>query len=84
MEQEQNKCEGCNCTNCPGGEKCCGKKGCNCPHHKAVPVFIILIALTFLLGVWGILPENAVSIIWPVLLGAIGFTKLFAHKCSCC
>ncbi|HSX24690.1 MAG TPA: hypothetical protein VLG69_01865 [Candidatus Andersenbacteria bacterium] len=67
-------CEGCNC----GGKKC------NCPHHKAVPVCIILIALTFLLGTWGVLGESAVAVIWPVLLLIIGGTKLMASKCSCC
>ncbi|MCE9642774.1 MAG: hypothetical protein K8Q97_00460 [Candidatus Andersenbacteria bacterium] len=45
---------------------------------------IILIALTFLLGVWGVLSESAVSIIWPVLLAGIGFTKLMKGKCKCC
>ena len=44
----------------------------------------MLIAITFLLGAWGILSEGAVSVIWPVLLLVIGGTKLMKNKCTCC
>ena len=83
-QEDMNKCEGCDCKSCPGGSECCGQKRCNCPHHKAIPVCIMLIAITFLLGAWGILSEGAVSVIWPVLLLVIGGTKLMKNKCTCC
>lgn len=63
---------------------CCADKECNCPHHKAIPVFVILIALAFLLQAWDLLSESAVSIIWPILVAAIGFTKLGQSRCTCC
>jgi uncharacterized membrane protein len=60
------------------------KNVCNCPHHKIVPVVIILIGLTFLLGTLGILTMWAVSVIWPVLLMVVGGVKLGSRKCKCC
>lgn len=73
-----------NCQSCGSGT-CSGNCGnCNCPHHKAIPVFTILIAVTFLLGAWDMLSATSVDIIWPVLLGAIGVTKLMKGKCNCC
>jgi len=75
----EKKCESCGSGACSGS---CGS--CNCPHHKAIPVFIILIALTFLLGQWEMLAMSSVDVIWPILLGAIGVTKLMKGKCGCC
>ena len=75
----EKNCESCGSGTCSGS---CG--GCNCPHHKAIPVFIILIALTFLAGEWDLLAPSSVAVVWPVLLGAIGVTKLMKGKCSCC
>lgn len=63
--------------NMPGGK-------CNCPHHKMVPIFIVLIGLTFLLNALGTLSMQATSIIWPILLIVIGLQKMFQHKCKCC
>lgn len=74
-----NKCEHCGSGTCQGN---CGN--CNCPHHRAVPVFIILIAATFLLGEWEIISPTTVDIVWPILLGAIGVTKLMKGRCGCC
>ena len=81
QENMGKKCENCGSMSCGGS---CGKKGCNCPHHKVMPIGIILIALTFLLGTWGIFNEGTVAVIWPVLLLIIGVTKLMGQKCSCC
>jgi hypothetical protein len=58
------------------------KKVCNCPHHKIMPVIIILIGLTFLLGAFNVLSPMAVSIIWPILVIIIGLKKL--KRCKCC
>lgn len=55
---------------------------CKCSHHKAVPMCIILIGLSFLLARLNILTEAAVAMIWPILLIIIGFTKI--KKCKCC
>ena len=57
---------------------------CKCPHHKIVPILIILIGLTFLLGVLNILTSSFVDLAWPVLLILIGMQKLMAGKCKCC
>ena len=57
---------------------------CPCPHHKMVPIFIILIGLTFLLNAFNVLTAYATSIIWPVLLIVIGLQKIFERKCKCC
>jgi len=87
---EEKKCDHCGSSSCScagGAGSCnCGDgKGCNCPHHKAVPVFVILIALAFLLNAWDVLiSDGALSVIWPILLAAIGFTKLNKGRCKCC
>jgi hypothetical protein len=75
----EKKCESCGLESCSGN---CGV--CNCSHHKAIPVFIILIAITFLCGQWGIIAPETVDVVWPVLLGAIGVTKLMRRACKCC
>ncbi len=79
---EEKKCESCESGACSG--KCGSGEGCSCPHHKAIPVFVILIAFAFLLSAWDLLAESTVAIIWPILLAAIGFTKLTKGKCKCC
>ena len=66
------------------GGKCEGDCKCSCPHHKVVPLMIVLIALTFLLGNLGTLTASFVGIAWPVLLGVAGLTKLCSGSCKCC
>lgn len=75
----ETKCEHCGSGTCQGN---CGD--CTCPHHRAIPVFIILIAAVLLLGQWEVLTESTVGIVWPILLGAIGVTKFMERNCSCC
>ena len=60
------------------------KNMCPCPHHKVVPVAIVLVGVTFLLGNWNILTWNAVNTIWPILVIVGGLTKLTSNKCKCC
>lgn len=57
---------------------------CQCPHHKMVPIFVILIGLTFLLNTFNVLTAYVTGILWPILLILIGLQKIFETKCSCC
>ena len=61
------------------GQKCCG-----CPHHKVVPVLVVLFGLTFLLGNLNVLTQQFVGIAWPIIVGIAGLTKLGGGKCKCC
>ena len=63
---------------------CCTDKTCKCPHHAMVPIFIILIALVFLLQAFDVVSDQFVAISWPILLGLIGLQKLCAKMCKCC
>jgi hypothetical protein len=38
-------------------------------HGKLIPLFVLLIAVTFLLKGLGAFDQNFVDIVWPVLLG---------------
>ncbi|MGH7240005.1 MAG: LiaF transmembrane domain-containing protein [Candidatus Saccharimonadales bacterium] len=60
------------------------KKVCRCPHHKATPILIILIGLTFLLGDWGFFNAFTATTIWSILLIIIGIFQLTKKKCACC
>jgi len=57
---------------------------CKCPHHKMIPLLVVLFALLFLLKALGTFSEYTVSIVWPILLGAAGLMKMFEYKCKCC
>ncbi len=64
----------------------CAKGSCNCHHHKALPVLVMLFGLDFLLGAMGILTPGFVAITWPIIVIAIGAMK-FMNKsgmCKCC
>lgn len=60
------------------------KKCCACPHHKAIPVFIVGIGLLFLLKAIDVLDEQVLNIGWPLLVIAAGVTKLSKSMCKCC
>ena len=59
---------------------------CKCPHHKVMPVLVILFGLTFLLGAWGTISKDTVNIVWPVLVMLAGVMKLGEQSrvCKCC
>lgn len=61
-----------------------GKNMCGCPHHKAIPVLVILFGLVFLLGNWGILTWSFVGMAWPIIVIVGGLTKLTSKMCKCC
>ena len=65
------KCEGGHCK-------------CNCMHHKIVPGAIALIAVTFLLGDFGVFSASTVALIWPILLLIAAGTKMNRGMCKCC
>lgn len=62
------------------------KNMCKCPHHKVVPVLVVLFGVTFLLGAWGTLSWSAVNVIWPILVILAGLIKIGENSgmCKCC
>ncbi len=63
-----------------GGEM----KVCKCPHHKMMPILLIVAGLVFLAGNMGWLSAYWVGIIWPLLLIIAGIKKLVMRMCKCC
>lgn len=62
-----------------------GSKDCACKCHKAGPMIIVLIGVTFLLGALGYVSQGTVAIVWPILLILLGLKKLGgAGMCKCC
>lgn len=57
---------------------------CKCPHHKMIPLFIILFGVDFLLGTLGVLNMYTVNIIWPILIILGGLMKMTKGMCKCC
>lgn len=59
---------------------------CKCPHHKVIPFLIVVVGVAFLMGFWGMLSWDAVNIVWPVAIIAIGLMKLVERMgaCKCC
>lgn len=62
------------------------KNMCKCPHHKTLPILVILFGLTFLLGNLGIVSSGFANIVWPVLIIVAGGMKLGDKMgmCKCC
>jgi len=80
MHEEGKKCEGCG----EGGCGCGGGKGCGCPHHKVMPVLVVLFGLLFLLGAYGVVGDRTVSVGWPLLVIVGGLMKMSGGMCKCC
>ena len=57
---------------------------CNCPHHKFMPILIVLFGLTFLLGAMGTITMGTVNIVWPIIIIVAGLFKLNRGMCKCC
>ncbi len=55
---------------------------CKCPHHKIIPALAVLFGLDFLAGALGWLPDEAVIIIWPIIIIIGGLSKMV--NCTCC
>jgi hypothetical protein len=56
---------------------------CACPHHKIIPIVIILIGLVFLLEAMGVLGTVAANILWPLLIIVYGIVKWIGGSCKC-
>lgn len=57
---------------------------CKCPHHKAIPLFIVLIGVVFLLNALEVVGADFTSTAWPILVILIGLMKMSSGMCSCC
>lgn len=59
-------------------------KVCQCHHHKAAPIAIIIIGIVVLLGAFNFFDFRTESILLGILAIFIGFTRFFERKCDCC
>jgi hypothetical protein len=57
---------------------------CRCTHHKMKPILIILFALLFTLGNFDVVSARTVSVLWPIIVGIGGISKLSSGWCKCC
>lgn len=67
-------------------QKCvcgCGS-GCKCPHHKMMPLLVVLFGVLFLLHNWGMFSDGFVAIAWPSIVILAGLKKMFSGMCKCC
>lgn len=87
MEEKQGGC-------CKGGEmgqghemgqahSCHWNNQCGCPHHKLLPMLLVVLGLTFLLGNLGLVSSDFVNLAWPILLILIGLQKGLGLMCKC-
>lgn len=59
-------------------------KTCNCPHHKMIPLLVVLAGVDLLLGALNVLSPMAVNVILPILIIVAGATKMSGGMCKCC
>ena len=59
-------------------------KTCGCMHHKVMPLFIILVGLTWLLTELTVISLHVAIIVWAVLIILAGLFKLMGGACGCC
>ena len=57
---------------------------CKCPHHKMLPIFVIVFGLTYLLRNLGILTVPVADVILPVIIILIGAQWMMKGACKCC
>jgi len=57
---------------------------CKCPHHKVLPLLVVLLGLAFFLEALGVLTSGFVGLVWPILVVLAGLMKLTAGNCKCC
>lgn len=61
-----------------------GEKMCNCPHHKMLPLALLIVGVLFLLQALGVDMGNTVAIVWPILLILWALKKMSKGSCKCC
>ena len=59
-------------------------KVCACPHHKMMPLAMIVAGLAVVGYAVNILTSMAVFLVLGIVLVVKGFMKLNTHKCKCC
>ena len=62
------------------GQKSC----CACPCHKMMGIFVMLFGATFLVGGLGIVSQQVVNIVWPIIVILAGLKKMCPGMCKCC
>lgn len=59
-------------------------QSCPCPHHKVMPILVVLLGLSFLLTALHVYSAGVNSVIWPIIVILAGLQKMFSRNCSCC
>jgi predicted RND superfamily exporter protein len=54
---------------------------CKCPHHKIIPLLILIFGLTLLAGALNWVSGNTVYIVAALVVILIGLQKLIGCKC---
>lgn len=57
---------------------------CPCPHHKVIWWAILAVGIAYLLSAFNIGASMLSEIVTGLALVAIGGTKLYENKCTCC
>jgi hypothetical protein len=57
---------------------------CSCKCHSMMPIIVVIFGLLFLLSSLGVIPENIVSIVWPLIVIWAGVSKFMQKRCKCC
>ena len=59
------------------------ERTCKCPHHKIVPLLVVILGIVFLLGAMDVLSPEVVGIVWPIVLIVGGLMKMMSGSCKC-
>ena len=57
---------------------------CKCPHHMVPALLVVVFGLLFLLGDYGVVSGQVVTVGWPILVVLAGVMKLGGRMCKCC
>ena len=65
------------------GEHTAHGMACKCPHHKVIPILVIILGLEFLFAELNVLTWAFVNVTWPILIIIAGVVKLNSSNCNC-